>query len=131
MSYLLDSNICIAFLKGKDEALLQKFKARTPADFSLCSIVKAELLYGARNSQRVEENLRSFQKFFELFASFPFDDAAAEFYGTIRALLSKAGTPIGENDLKIASIAQAKGLTLLTRNRREFIRVPGLRLEFW
>lgn len=131
MSYLLDTNICIALLKGKDQALIQKFQERPPTQFRLCSIVKAELLYGARKSERVEKNLSIFQQFFAQFISLPFDDAAAEFYGTIRALLVKSGIPIGGNDFLIASIAQVHQLTLLTRNRREFIRVPNLQVEVW
>lgn len=131
MNYLLDTNICIALLKGEDKELVKKFETCSPSDFHLCSIVKAELLYGAHKSQKVAANLAVLKKFFSQFHSLSFDDAAAEFYGTIRALLTKAGSPIGANDLFIASIAQTNGLTLLTRNPREFIRVPGLGCETW
>ena len=131
MSYLLDTNICIALLKGADKELVEKMKVRAPTEFHLCSVVKAELLYGAHKSQKVVANLGVLQKFFSQFNSVPFDDAAAEFYGTIRALLEKAGTPIGANDLLIASIAQTNNFTVLTRNYKEFIRVPGLRSELW
>jgi tRNA(fMet)-specific endonuclease VapC len=131
VSYLLDTNICIAFLKGKDEKLIQQIKNRTPEDFALCSIVKAELLFGARNSQKVEGNLNLLKEFFSQFQSHTFDDLAAEFYGTIRVLLTRAGTPIGANDLLIASIALAQNAVLLTRNHREFSMVPGLQFEAW
>ena len=59
----------------------------------------------------------------------PFDDAAAEICGRIRAALASAGTPIGPYDLQIASIALANNLTLVTHNTRGFSRVPGLLLE--
>lgn len=131
MSYLLDTNICVAILKGEEKELIKKLQARSPTEFHLCSIVKAELLYGAHKSQKVTENLSVLQKFFSQFDSLPFDDASAEFYGTTRALLTKAGTPIGANDLLLASIAQTNGLTVLTRNQAEFIRIPGLRCEVW
>lgn len=131
MSYLLDTNICIALLKGHDKRLIEKFQVQEPAAFRLCSLVKAELLYGAHHSQRVSKNLALLEKFFSQFQSLPFDDMAAEFYGTTRALLTKAGTPVGANDLIIASIAQTNQLTLLTRNIKEFIRIPGLRSECW
>lgn len=65
------------------------------------------------------------------FDSLPFDDAAAEEYGRIRAELTAAGTPIGPNDLMIASIALANQLTLVTSNTAEFGRVPGLQIENW
>lgn len=45
--------------------------------------------------------------------------------------LERAGRPIGERDLLIASIARSRGLTVLTRNLSEFGRVPGLRAEDW
>jgi len=63
--------------------------------------------------------------------SLPFDDAAALVYGEIRSTLEKAGTPIGPNDLMIASIARTHGVILVTHNLKEFSRVPGLELEDW
>lgn len=131
MSYLLDTNICIALLKGEDRGLIKKVQERSPTEFHLCSVVKGELLYGAHKSQKVAANLTVLKKFFAQFHSLSFDDAAAEFYGTVRALLTKMGTPIGANDLLIASIAQTNRLTILTRNEREFVRVPGLSCETW
>ena len=131
MSYLLDTNVCIALLKNKEALLIERFQKSRPDVFILCSIVKAELLYGARNSAQVERNLILLEKFFAQFDSLSFDDEAAEHYGLLRALLRRSGTPIGENNLLIASIAQANDVTVLTRNRSEFARVPGLRFECW
>ena len=131
MRYLLDTNICIALVHRPEPLLKQKLGEKRPQDLVLCSIVKAELLYGARKSQRVAENLKELDAFFAPFDSIPFDDKAADFYGANRALLAKAGTPIGINDLFIASIALAHDLTIVTRNTKEFVRVPGLRLESW
>jgi tRNA(fMet)-specific endonuclease VapC len=65
------------------------------------------------------------------FGSLPFDDRAAEEYGKLRAHLMALGSPIGPNDLMIASIALANQLTLVTHNTTEFSRVPGLVLEDW
>ena len=62
----------------------------------------------------------------ESFGSLPFDDSAAGYSGSIRAFLERAGTPIGGND-----IALAHDCILVTRNTREFQRVPGLRIEDW
>lgn len=129
--YLLDANICIGLLKGKDSHLISRFSEKPPTDFVLCSVVKAELLYGARYSERISDNLALLENFFSQFESFAFDDKAAEFYGINRAILTKAGTPIGANDLLIASIALANALTVLTRNHKEFLRVPGLSVETW
>lgn len=54
-----------------------------------------------------------------------------EHYGIIRADLARSGTPIGPNDLMIASSARALDLTLVTHNPSEFSRVAGLRIEDW
>lgn len=131
MRYLLDTNVCIALLKGGDGALIERTKRQDPADLLLSSVVKGELLFGARNSRRVDANLSLLEEFFSQFESLPFDDGPAQYYGVTRALLSKAGTPIGANDLLIASTALQHDLTIATRNRREFARVPGLRWEDW
>jgi tRNA(fMet)-specific endonuclease VapC len=131
VKYLLDTNICIAILKNAELPLIQKIKSLQPVDFALCSVVKAELLYGARKSQSVDRNLSLLTKLFGQFSSLAFDDQAAEFYGTNRAILERAGTPIGEADLLIASIAMKHDLTVITRNHKEFVRVPGLKVETW
>ena len=131
MIRLLDTNVCIGFLNGVDESLRDRLLAESPDELRLCSVVKAELLYGARNSAKVADNLRKLERFFAPFESLTFDDAAAECYGTIRAQLQRAGTPIGGNDLMIAAIARASDLTLVTRNHAEFRRVSGLRVEVW
>jgi tRNA(fMet)-specific endonuclease VapC len=61
----------------------------------------------------------------------PVDTAAARWYGEIRAGLERRGTPIGDADLRIAAIALARGLTVVTGNRRHFQRVAGLPAENW
>jgi tRNA(fMet)-specific endonuclease VapC len=129
VSLLLDTNVCIAFLNGRDRGVRDKLLALDPEAVQLCSVVRAELLFGARNGTRVDHNLKRLQEFFAAFASLPFDDAAAEHYGIVRAQLGRA--PIGPNDLMIAAIALANDQTLITRNQAEFHRVPGLRVVSW
>ena len=131
MKRLLDTNICIAYLHRAEKDVIQKFTQTKPRELVLCSVVKAELLYGARKSQRVAGNLMELSAFFAPFDSIAFDDKAADFYGTSRVLLTQAGTPISDNDLLIASIALAHDLVVVTRNQKEFARVPGLRVETW
>ncbi len=131
MSLLLDSNVCIAYLNGTDENVRERLLAETPGDVYLCSVVKGELLYGARNSTRVEDNLKRLREFFSPFDSLPFDDDAAEHYGVVRAQLRRGGNPIGANDMLIAAIALTADTAVVTRNREEFRRVAGLRVETW
>jgi tRNA(fMet)-specific endonuclease VapC len=131
MSYLLDTNVCIAFLNETDATLRARLEDTTPDEVKLCSVVKAELLYGARNGTRVADNLAKLARFFELFESVPFDDTAAEHYGVLRAQLRRAGTPIGANDMLIAAIALAGDHCLVTRNQDEFHQLAGLRVQSW
>lgn len=129
--YLLDTNACIAVLNASSPELVARLRAETPATVLLCSVVKAELLYGARKSRAVARNLTALERFFAPLRSLDFDDGAAEEYGRLRADLEQAGTPIGANDLMIAAIARAHDLTVVTRNVDEFARVVGLRVEDW
>jgi tRNA(fMet)-specific endonuclease VapC len=129
--YILDTNSCIRVLNGSSPQLIARLHDHDPAEIRLCSVVKAELLYGDRHSQRVAENLRLLSRFFSTFSSIPFDDHSAEQYGVIRHELAAAGTPIGPNDLMIAATALAHRLTLVTNNVKEFSRVVGLDYEDW
>lgn len=131
MKYLLDANVCIELLNERDTPLTRKIARVSPQIVSVCSVVKAELYHGAYKSNRREANLDLLARFFQQFASLPFDDQAAEQYGQLRAYLAKQGTPIGPNDLLIASIALANNITLVTHNTEEFKRVPNLQLEDW
>jgi tRNA(fMet)-specific endonuclease VapC len=131
MIYLLDTNVCIHLLNERHPAILQHFRQHSPADIALCSVVKAELLYGARRSQRVEANLQLLKAFFAPLQSLPFDDDCAEHYGKIHADLLSQGKPIGPNDTLIAAVARAHNATLITHNIGEFSRVVGLQIEDW
>lgn len=131
MIYLLDTNVCIHLLNQKHPLILQHFRRHTPAEIVLCSVVKAELLNGARRSQRMEANLQLLKAFFAPLRSLPFDDRCAEHYGQIHADLLTQGQPIGPNYTLIAAIARANDATLVTHNTGEFSRVAGLRLEDW
>lgn len=129
--YLLDTNACIRILRGSSTALVEHLGQHAPQEICLCSMVKAELIYGAYRSARPAENIRLLARFFEPFESFPFDDRCVDVYGRIRSDLERAKMIIGPNDLIIAATAVANRLTLVTANTREFVRVTGLALENW
>ena len=128
---LLDTNICVPLINRADAALSKRLLSADPGDITLCSVVRAELEFGARSSHRIAENLDRVGRFCSAFESVPFDDDAAESYGEIRAHLRREGRLIGANDLLIAAIALANELTLVTRNVAEFARVPRLLTERW
>lgn len=133
MTYLLDTNAWIAYLRQNNPRLVQRFLQVNPVEIALCSVVLAELFYGAHHGavSKQAANLALIARLQQQFASLPFDDSAAAECGQIRAKLAALGTPIGPSDLMIAAIARANGLTLVTHNTSEFSRVPGLRLEDW
>lgn len=129
--YLLDTNACIRVLNGTSPSLIEHMRAVPRSLVRLSSVVKAELLFGARKSTRMAENLRLLERFFDTIASLPFDDQCAEKYGLLRSELDRAGTPIGPNDLLIAATARAHRAILVTHNVREFSRVAELQIEDW
>ena len=131
MRYLLDTNVCVRFLNGRSAAVRDRLLATATEDIAVCSVVKAELFYGAMRSANPSRTLERQQAFLSRFVSLPFGDESAVLFGRVRAQLAGAGTPIGPYDLQIASIALANSLTLITHNTREFQQVEGLLLEDW
>ena len=129
--YLLDTNACIHILNGSSPDLIARLHRHRPSEIRLCSVVKAELLYGARRSARPAQNLRLLEELFATVGSLAFDDDGAAHAGAIRHDLERAGTPIGAHDLMIAATAMANDTVLVTHNVGEFSRVLGLKLEDW
>ena len=129
--YLLDTNACIKILNSSSAELVERFRLQSPSAIRLCSVVKAELDYGARKSARPADNLRVLSDFFRPLVSLPFDDDCSKKYGVIRSELERMGQSIGPNDLMIASIATTHDLTLVTHNVDEFSRIVGLSWEDW
>ena len=131
MRYLLDTNICIYFLNQRSEHIIHQLRKIPPQDVWLCSIVKAELWYGAMKSARKVENQARLEEFFAGFLSLPFDEDAVHAYGEIRAQVERDGAPVGPNDLFIAAIAMTNNLVLLTHNSEEFQHIDGLHVKDW
>jgi tRNA(fMet)-specific endonuclease VapC len=128
--WLLDTNTCIAVLRGH-RRVVERLAQHDPIELQLCSVVRAELLYGARVSARPGANLRAVERFCEPFLSLPFDDGCARAYGRIRTDLQARAEMIGANDLMIAAIAVTHELVLVTHNAGAFERVADLRLADW
>ena len=130
--YLLDTDILSNLMKLKPSIRLQARVASLPADAQFSSsITLGELVFGAKKKgssglmQQVEDRVVSY------LPMLPFDADAARRYGDIRAELERRGTPIGDADLRIASIALARGLIVVTGNTKHFERVPDLVVENW
>lgn len=129
IQYLLDTNAVIAVLNTPNGPVSQRMQQCYPQAVVVSSLVMHELYYGAFRSQRVEHNLAIVDSL--QFEVLEFDQEDARHAGEIRAQLSLQGTPIGTYDVLIAGQARARNFTLVTRNIREFMRVPNLKIENW
>jgi len=129
MRYLLDANAVIAVLNDPAGPVARHLRAQPTLDVGVSAVVMHELYFGAFKSAMRDRNLARVDALrFEVLA---FDTEDARHAGEIRARLSGQGTPIGALDVLIAGQASARGLTLITRNVREFARVDGLSTENW
>ena len=131
MKYMLDTNICVYFIKKKPVSVMKKFYEELDTGLCISAITLAELKYGIEKSQAFEKNKAVLQEFLEVIPVLPFPVSAADTYGKIRSYLEKRGTPIGMMDMLIAAHAKTENLILVTNNTREFERVPDLKLENW
>ena len=128
---MLDTNICIYIIKNKPRSVMEKFKEYEIGDLALSSITVSELYYGAYKSQFIEKNLLALEHFLQPFNILEYDLKASIEYGDIRATLEKQGNIIGGLDMQIAAHARSLGMTLVTNNAKEFIRVENLVLDNW
>jgi tRNA(fMet)-specific endonuclease VapC len=127
---LLDTDVCIAIL-NRNERVHEALLRHAPSQLRMSAITLAELRFGAAksaNGRRAGANLRVL---LGKIAAVPFDAAATERYGSLRAHLEARGSPIGPLDTLIAAHALSLGWRLVTHNVREFRRVPGLRVDDW
>jgi tRNA(fMet)-specific endonuclease VapC len=131
MRYLLDSNIWIEVLKGKNSRLIDRFTQTPVADLVSCSPVRAELMHGAEKYNDTVARRDLVARTLAKVVSLPFDDRCADRYGSIRHDLEIRRCVIGPMDLQIASIALVYDLTVVTGNVDEFRRVHGLQVEDW
>lgn len=131
MKYLLDTNTCIRYLNGRSTKIRAKLPTLPRSAVMVSIITQAELFYGSAKSQTPEKSRAKQTEFLQTVNIILFDEPCAVIYGGIRAHLDKQGTPIGANDLLIASTALANDLILVTHNTREFVRVPNLKLDDW
>lgn len=132
--FCLDTNVIVFAINGRKPAVDRRLQMELSAGTPLLvpSPVLFELRYGIAKSDRPEFSTRLLDAFLAdgfTPTSFDADDAAEA--GEIRAFLERQGTPIGPYDVLIAAQARRRGAPLVTLNRREFERVPGLIVTDW
>jgi len=130
LKYMIDTNIAIYTLKNRPAKVRAAFNKHS-GEMCLSTISLGELIFGAEKSARVEHNLTVIEGFAARLKVESCNTQAAGHFGQLRAELAKSGKLIGPYDMMIAGHARAMGLILVTNNRREFDRVPGLRVENW
>jgi tRNA(fMet)-specific endonuclease VapC len=129
---ILDSNTISYYFRG-DPQVVPRLQALRPADVGVPAIVEYELRYGLLRlpPEAAAPRLTALAQLLRPMRLLPFDSSCAAHAARIRADLEAAGTPIGPHDTLIAATALHHQATLVTRNVREFCRVPGLQWLNW
>jgi len=130
----LDTNAVIAVLANRPAAVRERLTQELASGerIGVPVIALFEMIYGYEKSVQRARNEAALRALLTMdIEALPFELADAEHAGAIRAQLERAGTPIGQYDLLIAAQARRHGAILVTANRREFARVPGLEVVDW
>ncbi len=130
MKFLLDTNICIYYLNGKDSGLIQKILEAGPTMLAISSLSIAELRFGAARSAKPEGNDARIDRFVAELKSMAFDDSCARHFARLKAGQAAVGKPIPDFDAAIASTALAKDLVVVSADRH-MAGIPGLEVEDW
>ena len=131
LNYLVDTGVFSLMVKGQDASINTRLQTLAKGEAMLSVITAGEFYYGVAHAPVSKLRDQRAQRLLDFFGLLPLDAEVAASYGTVRADLRRTGTPIGPNDLWLAAQALAHGLTMVTRNTREFERVKGLKVEDW
>jgi tRNA(fMet)-specific endonuclease VapC len=126
---LLDSDTCLAVLRGRSEVLERR--AAELDEVATTWVTASELFYGAAKSAKPDANAALVIRFLDTLPVLTPDLASARLFGEVKARLATAGQIVADADLFIASVALSRGATLVTGNRKHYERISGLVLEDW
>lgn len=130
MQYLLDTNICVFFLRGKmnlDEIIRGKGKQNC----FISEITVFELRFGAENSQNIEKSHKAVDLFINGISIIPISSCIKS-YVKEKVRLRKIGKPMhDEFDLLIGVTAIENKLNLVTDNEKDFVNIKGIKIENW
>ena len=130
----LDTNIITAAINQRAAAVRQRLMKTLHEGtiVGIPTVVLYELWYGIKKSARAQQNTDALDGFLALDVTpWPFEPEDAEEAGDVRAALERLGTPIGPYDMLIAAQARRRGAILVSANKNEFARVPGLQTQDW
>jgi len=127
--YLIDTNTCIYYIKGKFD-LKKKFEKADPDNCFISEITLAELKFGVENSEKKDENQKALDNFLTGVKIVPIFHSL-DLYAKEKTRLRKAGTPTDDFDLLIGVTAVTHNLIMVTNNTDHFERIKGITLEDW
>ncbi len=129
MKYLLDTNICVYFLRG-NHMIANQIKNVGWESCYISEVTFAELLYGAECSDSKKFNERTVLALCECLNVLPISDVIVEFAHQ-KTLLRKQGNLIEDSDLWIATTAVVYEMIMVTENVKHLGRVQNIRIEQW
>ena len=128
--YLLDTDTIIFSLKGH-ASVRENLRTHFHDPMKISVITLMELYYGAYKSQKVTSNLAKIKTLENSLEIIPLGKESVEIFGIYKSKLEKAGTPLDDFDLMLASCALAHNLVLVTNNVKPFRGIEGLKLANW
>lgn len=130
MQYLLDTNICVFFLRGKlnlDEIIRDK----GTENCFVSEITVFELRYGAENSENPTKSHKAVDLFISGIKVIPIYSSIKK-YAKEKVRLRRIGKPMhDEFDLLIGVTATENKLTLVTDNEKDFVNIDGIKIDNW
>jgi tRNA(fMet)-specific endonuclease VapC len=127
--FMLDTDISSYIIKRRPATLAEKFEKHAES-LNVSVITAAELRFGAEKAGR-PKLAELVEAYLERVAILDWTNEVTSHYARIRAELERAGKPIGNMDLLIASHAVSDQMTLVTNNIKHFSSVVGLKVEVW
>ena len=129
-TYLLDTNVVSDLIRHPHGVITKRISLEGEDNVCTSIIVASELRFGA-HKRSSEQLTRQLDLVLSTIQVMPFEAPADRLYGKLRVYLEERGTPIGPYDMLIAAQALALDCTIVTRNVREFSRVPELKVDDW
>jgi tRNA(fMet)-specific endonuclease VapC len=133
MGALVDSSIIIDAERGSLD-LDQLLNQSADLELAISSVTASELLHGVHRASKKSQRARReafVERLLEVWPVLPFDLTATRMHARLWAELASKGVSLGAHDLMIASTALANGLALVTRDKRSFPKIPGLKVLYW
>ena len=128
---ILDTNICVRFLRGEESVVRRLLDADENDDLRIPAMVEGELFYGVEKSERRDENREKVKALLAFLPVCHADDETMEKFGELKAKAEAAGRRVDDADVIIAATAMRHGALLVTGNTRHFSRFDVLEIEDW